>query len=169
MKKFRHQLLFLALIAITSYTLTACSAGDKGKVSKITEILITSQESLKFTDGPPSLPKGAQIVVIEGNPAKPGMFTLRLKFPKNYQIPAHSHPVVEHITVISGSISFGMGDKLNKSNVTKVPQGGLIIIPAKKNHFAYTENEPVVLQLHSQGPFEITYVNKKDDPRGPSN
>ena len=43
----------------------------------------------------PSLPKGAQIAVIEGplNEAVP--FTFRLKFSANYRIPPHWHPAVK--------------------------------------------------------------------------
>ena len=75
--------------------------------------LMVTPKDLKWADVP-SLPPGAKIAVIQGpmNEAKP--FTVRLKFPANYKIPAHSHPAIEHVTVISGTFNMGTGDKLDK-------------------------------------------------------
>ena len=60
---------------------------------------------------PPSLPPGAQAVLLEGDPAKEGPFTLRLRLPDGYRIAPHFHPAVEHITVLQGNFIVGMGDK----------------------------------------------------------
>ena len=62
---------------------------------------------------PPSLPKGAMIAVLSGDPSKDGPFVVRLKMPANYQISAHHHPTTENVTVLSGSFHAGMGDKLD--------------------------------------------------------
>ena len=43
----------------------------------------------------PSLPKGAEIAVIEGPMNEAAPFTVRLRFPANYASPAHTHPAVE--------------------------------------------------------------------------
>src|SRR3970040_799209 len=64
---------------------------------------------LKWVDGPQSLPKGAKIAVLEGDPSKPGPFTMRAKMPANYKIAPHTHPAVEHVTVISGTCYMGLG------------------------------------------------------------
>src|SRR5687768_8023362 len=76
----------------------------------------------------PSLPAGAQIAIIEGpmNEAKP--FTIRLKLPANYQIPAHSHPAIEHVTVISGTFNMGTGDKLDKAKTKALSPGSVAIM-----------------------------------------
>src|SRR5215210_5107721 len=63
----------------------------------------------------PSLPKGAQISVIEGPMNQAVPFTVRLKFPDNYRIPPHTHPAVERITVLSGTFHMGMGEKFERS------------------------------------------------------
>ncbi len=112
----------------------------------------------------PSLPPGAQIAVIQGpmNQALP--FTVRLKFPADYKIPAHSHPAIEHVTVISGTFNMGTGDKLDQAKTMALPPGGVAIMQAKTNHFAWTKEETIV-QLHGVGPWEVTYVNPADDPR----
>jgi quercetin dioxygenase-like cupin family protein len=93
-------------------------------------------------------------------------YAVRLKFPANYAIPAHSHPTDENVVVTSGAITFGMGDKLSKSAAGNkaLGVGGYALMPAKMNHFAYTTTETTIV-LYGQGPVEFNYVNPADDPR----
>jgi quercetin dioxygenase-like cupin family protein len=115
---------------------------------------------------PPLVPAGAQIAVLSGDPTKSVPYAVRLKFPANYAIPAHSHPTDENVVVTSGALTFGMGDKLNKSaagNKT-LAVGGYALMPANMNHFAYTTSETTIV-LYGQGPVEFKYVNPADDPR----
>src|SRR4051794_10372144 len=65
---------------------------------------------LAWGPAPPVLPKGAQFAVLSGDPSKSGQFTVRLKMPAGYKVPAHNHPTAELVTVISGDFGFGMGD-----------------------------------------------------------
>jgi len=118
---------------------------------------------LKWIDVP-SLPAGAKIAVIEGPMNEAVPFTIRLKFPANYRIPAHWHPAVERVTVLSGTFYMGVGDKLDMQNSMAVTPGGIMILQPKTNHFAWNKEE-VVVQLNGTGPWGITYVNPADDPR----
>ena len=122
-----------------------------------------SPGDLKWVDVP-SLPPGAKLALIEGplNEAVP--FTFRLQFPANYQIPAHWHPAVERVTVISGTINMGVGDKLDAQKTKPLGPGSMAIMQPKTNHFLWTKEETVV-QLNGVGPWSITYVNPADDPR----
>src|SRR4029434_7585328 len=101
---------------------------------------MVSPDELKWSDIP-SLPPGAKVAVIEGplNEAVP--FTFRLKFPANYQIPAHWHPAIEHVTVIAGTFNMGMGDKLDQSATKTLSAGSVAIMQPKTNHFAWTNEE----------------------------
>jgi hypothetical protein len=112
----------------------------------------------------PSLPAGAQIAIIEGKMSEAQPFTVRLKFPANYKLPAHWHPAVERVTVLSGTFHMGVGDKFDEAKVMALTVGSLAIMQPKTNHFALTREETVV-QLHGVGPWGITYVNEADDPR----
>jgi quercetin dioxygenase-like cupin family protein len=118
---------------------------------------------LKWADVP-SLPKGAQIAVMEGPMNQAVPFTVRLRFPANYQIPPHTHPAVERVTVLSGAFNMGMGEKFERSTAHAVRAGDLMIMQPGTPHFGWTEAE-TVLQLHGTGPWGITYVNAADDPR----
>jgi hypothetical protein len=118
---------------------------------------------LKWVDVP-SLPPGAKIAVIEGPLNEAGPFTFRLRFPANYRIPAHWHPAIERVTVLSGTFNMGTGDKLDPQRTTALGPGSIAIMQPKTNHFAWTAEETVV-QLNGTGPWGITYVNPADDPR----
>lgn len=112
----------------------------------------------------PSLPPGAQIAVIEGplNEARP--ITARIRFPAGYRLPAHHHPVIEHVTVLSGTFNMGAGDQLDTSKTRGLSVGAFAIMPPGTPHFAWTSEETIV-QIHSVGPWGVTYVNPADDPR----
>jgi quercetin dioxygenase-like cupin family protein len=115
---------------------------------------------------PPFVPPGAEIAVLSGDPTKPVPYAVRLKFPANYAIPAHSHPTDENVVVVSGAVTFGMGDKLMKGaagNKT-LPVGGYMLASANMNHFAYTEAASTIV-LFGIGPVDFKYVNPSDDPR----
>ena len=96
-----------------------------------------------------------------------GPYTVRLKFPAHYAIPAHSHPTDEHIVVASGTLTVGMGDRLDESASSNkiLPVGGFALMPAGMNHFAYTTQQETTIVLYGQGPVEFKYVNPADDPR----
>jgi quercetin dioxygenase-like cupin family protein len=91
---------------------------------------------------------------------------VRLKFPANYAIAAHSHPTDENVVVVSGALTFGMGDKLTRTAAANktLPVGGYALAPARMNHFAYTTAETTIV-LYGVGPVEFNYVNPADDPR----
>ena len=121
-------------------------------------------DAVSWGPAPPMLPKGAQLAVLSGDPGKEGPFAVRLKMPAGYKIPAHSHPTYEAVTVISGDFNVGMGDKLDEAKAEKLKASSFINLPEKMNHFAFATSESVV-QINSDGPFAITYVNSADDPR----
>jgi quercetin dioxygenase-like cupin family protein len=120
--------------------------------------------NLKWGPAPPSLPRGAQVSVLSGDPNKAGVFVLRLRMPPGYRVPAHSHPTDEYLTVISGQASFGMGDKLDPAKGSSLRAGGFMKMGANMNHYAWSPTGAVV-QIAGEGPFVIKYVNAADDPR----
>jgi quercetin dioxygenase-like cupin family protein len=115
---------------------------------------------------PPLIPVGAQIAVLSGDPGKPAPYAVRLKFPANYAIPAHSHPTDENVVVTTGALTLGMGNKLARGAVSNktLAAGGYALMPANMNHFAYTTSETTIV-LYGVGPVEFKYVNPADDPR----
>src|SRR5213596_850767 len=129
------------------------------------QVIVAHAPSLTWAPGPPSLPAGAEFVLLEGNPAEAVPLTFRLRFPPNYRIPPHWHSVLEHVTVLSGALNVGMGEQPTYSGGTTLSAGSYAVMPQKMVHYAWAGSDGVVFQLHSVGPWSITYVNPKDDPR----
>src|SRR5262252_7071245 len=90
------------------------SAAHVMEAQSHSHVIQTPQEA-QWGPAPPMLPPGAQIAVLAGDPTKSVPYAVRLKFPANYAIPAHSHPTDEHVVVTTGAVTFGMGDKLAKN------------------------------------------------------
>ena len=140
--------------------------GEEKKAAKAAapaKHVVLSEADLKWGDAPPTLPAGVKMVVLQGDPGKPGMFTLRLKAPDGYKVAAHWHPAAENLTVISGTFNLGTGDKLDEKNTTAMTAGAFGSMPAKMHHYAWTKGETEV-QVSGMGPFKIIYVNPADDP-----
>jgi hypothetical protein len=91
----------------------------------------------------PSLPPGAKIAVIEGPLAEAVPFTFRLKFPADYKVPAHWHPAIEHVTVISGTFHMGTGDKLDAAKTKPLSR--------QRGHHA-AQDEPLRLDERDDRP-----------------
>jgi hypothetical protein len=155
------QIASVVMLVIMSAIAPSVSAQSGGHAEGSHTML--SPGDLKWVDVP-SLPPGAKLAIIEGplNEAVP--FTFRLQFPANYQIPAHWHLAVERVTVISGTVNMGIGDKLDRQKTKPLGPGSMAIMQPKTNHFVWTKEETVV-QLNGVGPWGITYVNPTDDPR----
>jgi quercetin dioxygenase-like cupin family protein len=124
-----------------------------------------SATELKWGPAPPVVPKGAQAVVLDGDPFREGgAYTLRLKMPDGYKIPPHSHPTDENVTVLSGTLGAGMGDTMDTSRGQLIKTGGFVRMPKTVHHYAWAKG-PTTIQVHGNAPFAFTYVNPADDPR----
>ena len=120
---------------------------------------------LKWMDGPPGLPAGAKFAVVSGDPGKAGPFTIQIRMPAHYTVAPHHHPTDEHVTVLAGRLSLGMGDMLDHAKAKALKAGGTATAAANMNHYAFTGAAPATLRISSTGPFAIVYVNPADDPR----
>jgi len=96
-------------------------------------VSILSETSWK--DGPTSLPKGAMIAVLEGDPNQEGPFVFRLKVPDGYRVPPHTHPKTERVTIIAGTFHLGMGEKFDASATQALPAGTYGYWPAGNEAF----------------------------------
>ena len=126
--------------------------------------VVFNPDGIKWAAAPPSLPKGAQLAVLTGDPSKEGPFVMRAKFPAGYKIPAHTHPVDEVVTVISGTFHLGSGAKLDQAKGETIKAGGFFSMPQGMQHYAWVTGETIV-QINGMGPWGIAYVNQSDDPR----
>jgi len=125
---------------------------------------VASAAAVKWGPAPDFVPKGARFAVIQGDPSKSSVYTIRLRFPDKFRFPPHFHPTDEHVTVLAGQFIVGMGDTLKVRSGTRLTAGGFITAPAQAHHWAVARGVTIV-QVSGEGPFGITYVNSADDPR----
>lgn len=158
------RIISVAFLAAAAAICSLAFAVDEKPAAKSEHVMFAAAD-LKWGDGPAALPAGAKIAVLSGDPAKAGPFTVRLKFPTGFKVPPHTHPTAEHVTVISGTLALGSGPKFDEAAAHEMTAGGFSVMPAGMEHFAWCKSECVV-QIHSEGPFVVKYVNPADDPRG---
>ena len=151
-----------SVVAAGAIVLGLTSAGT----AQDKHVLATPAQA-QWGPAPPMLPPGAQIAVLSGDPTKAQPYSVRLKMPANYAVPAHSHPTDENVVIVTGALTLGMGDELRKgiASNTTLRSGGYALMPANMNHFAYTTGAETTIILYGTGPVEFKYVKASDDPR----
>jgi hypothetical protein len=101
--------------------------------------------------------------VLSGDPGKAGPFAIRMKAPAGVKSAAPLASRDEQVTIIDGDFHLSMGEAAS-AHGADFGAGDYVNLPAKMQHEASTTGGAIV-QVNSTGPFEITYVDAKDDPR----
>jgi quercetin dioxygenase-like cupin family protein len=123
-----------------------------------------SPDAVSWKAAPPSMPVGTQIAVLEGDPTKPGMFTIRLKVPAGSAIRPHTHPRPERVTVLSGAAEVGFGDTADRESVRRFEGGSFYVNPPAFAHFVFIPEE-TVLQITGEGPWQVVPVARAATPK----
>ena len=92
-------------------------------------------KSIHWKAGPPTMPKGSKIAVIEGDQTRSGIFTLRIKFPAGAVVPPHWHPRPERVTLLSGRVMVGFGDVVDSTTTTTFTADDFYVNPAEAHHY----------------------------------
>ena len=127
---------------------------------------VVAGDAVKWGRAPASLPPGAEGAVLLGDPTKPGPFVLRLRFPAGFVVPPHRHSKDEFLTVIAGRVAVGSGEQLDRTSTRPLPAASFVHLPAGMPHYVWVDGESIV-QINGTGPFDVVYVDPKDDPRKP--
>lgn len=162
------------LIAVTSAIVIAAGAASAQTAKKAAPAakpamakhvaMAIAPSDIKWGPAPATLPPGAQMAVLDGDPSKAGLpFVIRAKFPDGYRVAPHWHPTDENVAVMSGTFLVGMGDKFDEKSMTALAAGGYAHMPKTMHHYATAKGETVI-QVHGVGPFVVNYVNPADDP-----
>lgn len=152
----------IVMLAVTAGVGVLAAAPAHAQMTDATRV--TPAASVQWGAAPDALPAGAQAAVLYGDPAKDGAFVMRLKAPKGYHIPPHTHPKPEIVTVISGTARLGMGQTADRAKAQVLPAGSFFALEPGMAHYAFVD-EDAVLQLNGVGPWALNYVNPADDPR----
>jgi quercetin dioxygenase-like cupin family protein len=106
---------------------------------------------------------GMEQLNLLGDPAKPGPYTLRLKFPKGFRVAPHTHPDSREVTILSGTFATGYGEKFDATKLKVLPAGSFYTEPANVPHYIEID-EDTVLQVSGMGPSGRQFVKPSDGP-----
>jgi quercetin dioxygenase-like cupin family protein len=87
--------------------------------------------------------KGMNAVFIMGAPNQPGLYTIRVHIADGGLMPPHSHPDDRMITVLSGTLHYGWGDKADPAATKAYPAGSFFIAKANEPHYAIGKGDAV--------------------------
>jgi quercetin dioxygenase-like cupin family protein len=127
------------------------------------EAILVTPDQVPWTDNP--VIPGAKGAFLVGDPSKAEVTVLRVRLPPHCKHPPHTHPFAEVATVLSGRLGYGLGDAFDTSKGQMLEAGTFAVVPAKRSHYIWTDNEEAIVQVQFVGPFGIDYVNTADDPR----
>jgi quercetin dioxygenase-like cupin family protein len=113
-------------------------------------VRVLTPSDLKWAESPRA--PGVQSATLVGDPSKPGPYVLRAKYPPNLVNPPHHHPLDEELTVLSGTLYLGHGDKMDPAKAIALPPGSFMVEPGKTLHYLFTKTEPVEVEIRGMGP-----------------
>ena len=102
--KAKHSLGFVSAAAGVALHVAAVAQTEAPGV-----VAVTPAEMKWASQGGLAAPGMEQLNLL-GDPAKPGPYTLRLKFPKGFKIAPHTHPDSREVTILSGTFATGYGE-----------------------------------------------------------
>jgi len=114
-------------------------------------------DQIKWT-GNPSV---AQQAVLMGDPTKPGMYVVLVKwYPHNFSHP-HTHPNDRYAMVLSGTWWVGSGTKFDPDATVPMPAGSYVVDLAKQPHFDGAKDEAAIIEIVGEGPATMTPAEEK--------
>ena len=114
-------------------------------------------DQIKWT-GNPSV---AQQAVLMGDPTKPGMYIVLVKwYPHNFSHP-HTHPNDRYAMVLSGTWWVGSGTKFDPDATVPMPAGSYVVDLAKQPHFDGAKDEAAIIEIVGEGPATMTPAEEK--------
>ena len=101
-------------------------------------------------------PIGAKMAVLQGDPSKPGLYIVLVKWTPHHMSHPHWHPNDRFITVISGTWWVGTGSKFDPDTTVPMPAGSFVTHFAKQIHYDGAKDSEAVLEIVGEGPATAT-------------
>jgi quercetin dioxygenase-like cupin family protein len=117
-------------------------------------------EEVVWKDEPDGL--GVQRAVIQGDPAKEGIYVIRVKFPPHVMSNNHRHREDRHAVVLKGTWWTGTGDTFAPDKTVPLKAGSYMMHPHGESHFDGAKDEEVIIQLIGYGPSETNRLREKE-------
>lgn len=141
---------FVLLLAVPAHAQQAGSGAGAGNV-------LLDGTAIPYEQIAPGIGRA----ILYGDPAAEGQpFTFRLHIAESFEMGPHTHPVPEHMTVLSGRFFVGIGEVVDRSKAVEYGPGSYIVVDAGVPAYMWAEGETVV-QVHGVGPLQTVMVNNQ--------
>jgi quercetin dioxygenase-like cupin family protein len=105
---------------------------------------------------------GLETAVICGDPAKAGVYVMRVRFPPAFKLMPHFHPDEWRTgVVLSGNYYFGLGEQWDESRLKAYSAGTFFSEPKGTPHFVWAKDGEVIVQFTGMGPSGVTRIPQK--------
>jgi hypothetical protein len=152
------------LFAVLLVAAIMCFA-QPGKERKDSGHTIVTPSQTQWQPAGPSLPPGAHVAVLDGDPSQSGAsYSIGLKMPTGYKIPPHWHPMDASVVVVKGTFVMGLGEEFDQRQGHELAAGAFMRMSKGVRHFEWTKGETIIYR-YGAGPLDTIYVNPADDPR----
>ena len=104
---------------------------------------------------------GVSRATLVGDPAKPGLYVVLVKWKAHHMSRPHFHPHDRFITVISGTWWVGTGAKFDPDSTVAMPAGSFVTHYGKQIHYDGAKDGDAVLEIVGEGPGTPTPAEAK--------
>ncbi len=113
--------------------------------------------------------KGSQSARLFGDPSKPGIYGVLIRWEPGHNSTPHFHSTDRYAYVVSGSWWVSSSTRYDPSKMYPIPAGTFVTDLKNTIHWdgARAETGPVVLMLVGEGPMTSTRYEAKDPSKAP--
>ena len=102
-----------------------------------------------------------QQAILAGDPSKPGLYVVMVKWLPGGMSRPHFHPNDRFITVLKGTWWVGTGGKFDPDSTVPMPAGTFVTHFGKQVHYDGAKDEETVLLITGEGPATSTAAEEK--------
>ena len=102
----------------------------------------------------------AEAATVAGAQNAAALYTIRVHVARGGSIGPHTHPDTRILTVVSGEVYYGFGEKVDISQAKLYSAGAVFTVPANAPHWAEASTSDVVYQEAGMGPTAFNPVKK---------
>jgi hypothetical protein len=143
----KHVTLVATVIAL-SVAATGSSMINAAEPVNPKAVAITLPDQIQWTRSA----AGADVAVMYGDPAKPGLYVVLNRWTPGNMSRPHWHPNDRVITVLKGTWWVGSNDKFDPDSTVPVPPGSVVTHFGKEVHYDGAKDEETVLMIVGEGP-----------------
>jgi len=146
----------ILLLAVLSALVVPMNAAKRPDLNP-SAIAYTLPDKIQWRDDP----MGLKAAVLYGDPGKPGLYIMLVKWTPGHMSHPHFHPNDRFITVLSGTWWVGTGPKFDPEATVPLPAGTFVKHFGKQIHYDGAKEVEAVLQIVGEGPATATEAEQK--------